>query len=55
MPRQFFAADVINAQDALVFFSNLCQYRVFLTTASCEAFDGRLAQFLFVLNFPRQF
>ena len=36
-PRQFFVDDVINALGALFFF-NLCQYRVFLTVASCGAF-----------------
>ena len=43
--RQFFAGDVINAQDVLIFFSDLCQCRAFLTIASCEAFDDSLAQF----------
>ena len=43
--RQFFAGDAINAQDALVFFSDLCQCRAFLTIASGEAFDDSLAQF----------
>ena len=34
-----------------VFFSSLCQCRVFLTIASCEGLDGRLSQLLFVLIF----
>ena len=39
--RQFFAGDVTNAEDASVFglLLQLCQYRVFLAIASCEAFD----------------
>ena len=38
MSRQFIAGDVvIKAQDTLVFVSNICKYRVFLTVASCEA------------------
>ena len=57
MSRQLFEVDVISAQDTLVFFSNLCQYRVFLTTASCEAFDDGPAQVLVsgILRFFRIF